>query len=101
MSGKKVLYAFSFPRNNSISYVFEIKYEGLPDDTPKHLKYQWFLYLDSELIKLEFKSMSDGFREFQDLSKLDMNSKVYERNGDKWQIEECADDDKQKIVELL
>jgi hypothetical protein len=97
-----ILYSFSFMKNSSPNnYVFEIKYTGLPDNTPKEQKYQWFVYEDKQLSKLAFKSMSDNFREFQDESLLDMSAQVFTKDKNSYDIEKCTDEDNQVILSLL
>jgi hypothetical protein len=58
----EVLHKFS----NRLMVLKEVKYLGLPESTPKSEIYVWSCYLRGQRKKLEFKSMTDNSREFQD-----------------------------------
>jgi hypothetical protein len=102
MSNIKFIFSYYFSENNSpTNYIFEIKYIDLPDDTPKHLRFPIYLYYEEKLEKLEFKSMFEGIREFQDNSILDANKMIYTRDEKSYEIMNCTDEERQMLLDLI
>lgn len=56
-------YKFIFSSEND--HIVEIKVLGLPDDVPKSKKYHWLRITDNDVEKLNFVSMSENSRVFQ------------------------------------
>jgi hypothetical protein len=84
-----ILYSFKFGEN----YIFEVKWTDVNENAPVAMKYQWFLYYDGNISKLQFKSMNDKIRRFQDNSILDMNFHMYIMHNEIYKIEPCSADE--------
>lgn len=70
------LYKYTYTENDGIS-VFEVKYLDVPSTAPPAQRFSWWwstVNKQNETVykKLEFKSMEEGKRFFQDGSWLDM-----------------------------
>jgi hypothetical protein len=59
------VYKFLF-RNDKNEYIGEKKFIDMPEDTPKHLKFQWFIKNDENEKALSFISMEHNKREFKE-----------------------------------
>jgi hypothetical protein len=95
----KFIFAYKF-LSQTTSYLFEVKYTNVPDDAPKEQKLGIYLLLDGNFSKLKFISMSGEFREFEG-STLDTKSMIFTMGSDKYEIEECNEEEKEKLLQYI
>ena len=83
----EIINAFVF---NS-GYCFEVHYTDVPKEMPKSERYQWFLYIDSKLIKLDFKKMDGNQRWFDNGIYLNMDEYELYYENYIYYSRKCAD----------
>ena len=93
-----ILYAFKFLGG----YVFEVRWDGIPDTAPKSERYQWIVVDGRNRVRLDFDRMDESTRYFKDGTELDITDRmVMYFHGYVHGLEPCTDQDKDYITKNL
>lgn len=90
-------YSFKFDNN----YIFEINYTNVPKESPKHLRFQWYLHYQNNLVKLNFDKMENLVRCFKEKVILDVNNMNIKIEDLEFKLEKCSNDDEQILFVIL
>lgn len=98
LSGRtfKVLFGFQFPKG----LVFEVKYLDVSESAPKSDQYQWFFFHENSLESLQFKSMEENKRTFQNQSELYLDKLIFKTTKDEFSLEKADEEIVRKVLNL-